>query len=492
MADISFGVGYLLDVFRFPSFGEVTFKCSKEEYEWQVPVGVTSISAVLIGGGGGGGAGGGQCQRSGGGGGGLRWINGMPVSPGETLIIKSGLGGTCGVTSTLTSNSQFWYNNPGFDSYIASNNNANVPGRTGIGDTIIVFAQGGGQFPVPPTTGNGSEEGYLVSNNNQDVLATAGIGTSGGSGSAFGSFDWGTIGGGNGGHGGRGRGTGGGVSGAGAGAGGYTGNGGNGGEAASNGNPGGSGSTLGQNGEGGGAGGGNCAEGGGANAGGGGGGTGVYWGNGESGLGANLNLPGTTALYTAWVGQAGSWGADGRSSSEELTFTEAGGSFTYPSSLDFANEGLVTPTELSIGNGIRGYNDSLDDQSAVGFATAAGGFYGGGGGGTDSSSKKPYSGAGGCGVVRIIFAARVKPADYGQDAGVLGNNDPSVTRNYPGGYDANLTIAQNVSNGWSGINTTNILTNYGFPTLPPIAGGPNPIIGEFISGWEPGELPVSF
>lgn len=458
--DAEGGLHYLLDTFKFPAYGEVTFYCRDAEYLWQVPVGVTSISAVLIGGGGGGGAGGGQCQRSGGGGGGLRWINGMPVAPGETLRIKVGHGGTANFTSTLVANSQFWWNNPGEDSYIASNNNANVAGRTGIGGTIIVFAQGGGQFPLPPTTGRGSVEGR-VSNNNQDVLATAGIGTSGGTGSTTGTFAWGTIGGGNGGHGGRGRGTGGGVSGAGAGAGGFTGNGGNGGEADANGNS--AGGTAGGNGSGGGGGGGNAAIGGGANAGGGGGGVGMYWGIGANGLGANQNYPETTLIFNSWPGQGGSFGADGKAPGNELYFLEVGGPYTYPSKLD-GPPPSYTYDNGSISNGIRGYQASLDDATDEAGANASGGLYGGGGGGTDSSSEKPRAGAGACGVVRIIYQARPRQG---------------ITRNYPGGYNTSLTITQNVNNGWSGINTTNILTNYGYPTLPPVAGGPPPITGEY-------------
>lgn len=455
------GIHQILDTFKFPAYGEITFYCRDAEYLWQVPAGITSISAVLVGGGGGGGAGGGQCQRSGGGGGGLRWIIGMPVSPGETLRIKVGKGGTENYTSTLNSNAQFWFNNPGETSYISSTNNANVSGRTGIGGTIIVFAQGGGQFPVPPTVGNGSVEGGSVNNNNQDVLATAGIGTSGGTGSTTGNFAWGTIGGGNGGHGGRGRGTGGGVSGAGGGAAGFLGNGGNGGEADATGNS--SGGTAGKNGTGGAGGGGNSAIGGGANGGGGGGGVGVYWGIGANGNGANQNVPEATIIYNSWPGQGGSFGADGKASGTEVVFTEAGGTYTYPTDLSNPTN-LYTYFNSNLSNGTRGYQASQDDDLDVPFANGNGGLYGGGGGGTDSTTEKPRSGAGACGIVRIIWAARQRSG---------------ITRNYPGGYNTTLSITQNVNNGWSGISTTNILTNYGYPTLPPVAGGPPPISGEY-------------
>ena len=61
-----------------------------------VPVGVTKISAVLIGGGGAGGggsAGGSGSGGQGGGGGGLRYINDLSVTPGETLTVVVGTGG---------------------------------------------------------------------------------------------------------------------------------------------------------------------------------------------------------------------------------------------------------------------------------------------------------------------------------------------------------------------------------------------------------------
>ena len=58
-----------------------------------VPPDVTLISAVLIGGGGGGSRGSNTTEQSGGGGGGLRWINSLPVVPGEVLTIYVGSGG---------------------------------------------------------------------------------------------------------------------------------------------------------------------------------------------------------------------------------------------------------------------------------------------------------------------------------------------------------------------------------------------------------------
>lgn len=52
-------------------------------YSWVVPYGVISVSAVLVGGGG-------SASYLAGGGGGLRWINNLPVTPGEILTIQTG------------------------------------------------------------------------------------------------------------------------------------------------------------------------------------------------------------------------------------------------------------------------------------------------------------------------------------------------------------------------------------------------------------------
>lgn len=64
---------------------------------WVVPAGVTSISAVCIGGGGGGSTT--TSGGSGGGGGDLRYYNNLSVTPGETLTITVGAGGTVAATA---------------------------------------------------------------------------------------------------------------------------------------------------------------------------------------------------------------------------------------------------------------------------------------------------------------------------------------------------------------------------------------------------------
>ena len=197
-------------------------------YSFVAPSGVYTISAVVIGGGGRGrfsSSGGG-----GGGGGGLRWINTLPVTPGETLTITVGNAGT-GTQTAPTA---------GSPSIITRALNGN----------ILLQANGGSAAGAPYVGGDG------------------------GSGTELGSGPFGGIvGGGNGGGGGTGAIS---VGAGGGGAGGYSGNGGNGGSALTetSGNPGAPGT-------GGGGGGGGAS--GGADTGGGGGGTGVL-GEGLSGL----------------------------------------------------------------------------------------------------------------------------------------------------------------------------------------------------------------
>lgn len=151
-------------------------------FSWVVPAGVNTVSAVCVGGGGGGGGNNGSSGpgASGGGGGELSYAASMSVTPGETLTLRVGVGGTGGTTSA----------NPtaGGSSWIRR------------GTTFLLQGQGGGQG---------------LTN------VTSGLGGSGGS-TQVGSD---RTGGGSGGNGGSARNNGGGAGGGGAG--GYSGNGGN-------------------------------------------------------------------------------------------------------------------------------------------------------------------------------------------------------------------------------------------------------------------------
>lgn len=461
------GIGYLLDTTKFPIIGEVSFACSSTEYEWVVPAGITSISAICIGGGGSGGVGGNQTERAGGGGGALRWVNGLVVVPGETLRIKAGLGGTAQPGSVVPGNGQFLWSRPGQHSYIASNNNASVPARTGIGGTIIVIAEGGGwDGYVSDTVRIRPDNLDLISEpapGIQNARETAGIGTSGGKGTAYGTYPWGTVGGGNGGHGGAGGGTGGGQDGGAGGAGGYNGDGGIGAQESNN--------TLGTplrrstRGSFGGGGGGMFGRGGGGNAGGGGGGTGVYWGIGPNGGPGGYGYDGADVDYDFTFfgagGQGGSFGADGRATGSEVV----------SDAQYFLTGNSTYPTSNSIGNGKRGYQANLDDPINSAIFRGDGGDYGGGGGGADGGkTEQPQSGKGGCGHVRILFVARNDfiIREYGAnrttETRTIGGQQVTVTFR---DFNPNLSIAQNLAAGWPIWSPTpitgvhyNLLVNY--------------------------------
>ena len=108
-------------------------------YTWTVPAGVTAISAVVVGGGGGGSPavsfydGSDEYQTrpgSGGGGGGLTYNNSIPVTPGETLNICVGCGGSYGFSNSNDQKDQA---------------NAGWGGHSWIkrGGTVLIGATGG-------------------------------------------------------------------------------------------------------------------------------------------------------------------------------------------------------------------------------------------------------------------------------------------------------------------------------------------------------------
>lgn len=478
------GIGFLVDPSKFPIIGEVSFACSSTEYIWQVPPGITSITAVCVGGGGAGQAGGNQKQGAGGGGGALRWVNGLVVEPGEILRIKAGLGGTGGDTARILVD-KIW-GRPGKDSYIASDNNSSVPARSGIGNTIIILAQGGGTDNyVSDTQRRDPNNSSIIwdeaveSFTGQKLSRASGIGTSGGQGTAFGLYPWGTVGGGNGGTGGGGDGVGGGQDGGGGGAGGWFGNGGQGAQVDV---------RIPTDGSGGGGGGGMYGGGGGSDGSGGGGGVGVFWGNGPNGKSGYYYWNGTTlqqgdpgrnssANYLGMGGQAGSFGGDGRATGTEVIDVD-----------DYAIGGqnnIVDGTynnnylNASIGNGLRGYNSSIDNEEvAFSLLKPNGGDYGGGGGACQEggSTTFPQAGDGGCGHVRILFVARnqfiireyggKRTVGTGASDGTRTINGESVTVRFRD-FDPSLSIPDNLAAGWPVWNPTpqtgiyyNLLVNY--------------------------------
>lgn len=472
------GIGFLVDPSKFPIIGEVSFACSSTEYLWQVPSGITSITAVCVGGGGGGQASSNQRQGAGGGGGALRWVNGLVVEPGETLRIKAGLGGTGGDTELILVDQGKIWGRPGKDSYIASDNNASVTARSGIGNTIIILAQGGGQNGYISDILRGDPSSPLdertTAFNGADLATAVGIGTSGGQGTTLGVYPWGTVGGGNGGAGGAGGGGGGGRDGGAGGAGGWFGDGGFGAEVNV---------QIPTDGQGGGGGGGMYGGGGGSDGSGGGGGVGIFWGNGPNGKSSYYYWDGTTLVQgdpgnqnsgndLGMGGQGGSFGADGRAVGTEVIALDdyaVGGLGTY--NINYAND--------SIGNGLRGYNSSIDDDTVpYVLLKSNGGDYGGGGGACQEggTSVLPHAGDGGCGHVRILFVAR-NPfiiREYGGER-TVGTGAADETRTINGenvtvrfrDFDPSLSIPDNLAAGWPVWNPTpqtgvyyNLLVNW--------------------------------
>lgn len=109
-------------------------------YSFVVPNGVTVINAVLIGGGGGADNSLGSGQLAGGGGG-LRWINRLPVTPGETLEVVVGAGGVSGTGSGSST--------PGGNSIL----------RRATNQAVLVMAAGG-RVALIGSGGAGTEIGF--------------------------------------------------------------------------------------------------------------------------------------------------------------------------------------------------------------------------------------------------------------------------------------------------------------------------------------------
>jgi hypothetical protein len=223
-----------------------------------VPAGVTSISAVAVGGGGGG-AGGSDPTNGGGGGGAsaLAYVNNIAVTPGETLTVVVGSGGTAGAGSNVGTSG-------GLSSIARS-------------ATILLQANGGtqGNALIINANNNGGAGGTVVT-------GSGGAGGVGGSGNSSGG-------------------------GGGGGAGGYSGTGGAGSAGSTSGNP------TGSTGSGGGGGGGAGSN----NRGGGGGGVGLD-GIGQNGSGGALiiaggqgGLGGSNGSFGTFGGSVGSGGGGG-------------------------------------------------------------------------------------------------------------------------------------------------------------------------------------
>lgn len=122
---------------------------------WTVPSGVTSICAVCVGGGGGGS---GSTLSSngisggGGGGGSLSWSNNISVTPGETLTVVVGAGGTGGPVgvNSATSGGQSYIQRSGSDLIRA------MGGTDGVYNVTGGSGAAGGQYMAINSEGGGS------------------------------------------------------------------------------------------------------------------------------------------------------------------------------------------------------------------------------------------------------------------------------------------------------------------------------------------------
>lgn len=162
------------------------------DYSFQVPAGVTSISAVVVSGGCGGDYGTDNASNRGGVGGSLRWANSIPVTPGEILTIRVGRGGRAG-TSTSTAQAK---GGLGEDSYIMRGSTvllvAGVITSTPIGaaanGSVVGGGDGGQGGPNGGLYGGGAGgAGGYAGNGGTGASNNTGTATSGTGGAAGGS-----------------------------------------------------------------------------------------------------------------------------------------------------------------------------------------------------------------------------------------------------------------------------------------------------------------
>ena len=334
-------------------YGDVIFESGSNrlglQTAWTVPVGVTSVTAVVVGGGGGGG---GKFSETtlgeGGGGGGLSYGT-FTVTPGETLYINAGAGGTGGLSaySDYVSGQGFVsqnrsYGTAGGDSYIKRTSHA------ATGTDILLLAGGGAGGKV-----------------NQAYRPDGGIGNQGSE----------SDGGGNGGDVGFESGS---FAGGGGGAGGYSGDGGRGGEGQS---------SFSQN-----------SGNGYAGSGGGGGGGGSM--DSSTGTGSNFGSGGGVGIFGA--GSSGTYGS-GALTRSSLSRGRGGSTSTDETSITSGSDGSYTLDHQDGGN----------NSSSLQYFVTGGGLYGGGGAGAADGSTNiaPSEGSthvvsarpGGRGAVRIVW-----------------------------------------------------------------------------------------
>lgn len=155
-------------------------------YTFVVPDDVYSLSAVCIGGGGSSARGQNAREQSGAGGGGLRYINNLPVTPGETLTVVVGSGGAAVATNNVDGvNGGNSLIQRGANVLVQANggtaslyvNGASTGGAGGTGT-----ATGAGPFGGTIGGGNGGKGGDSAANNNAGGGGAGGYSGNGGPG----------------------------------------------------------------------------------------------------------------------------------------------------------------------------------------------------------------------------------------------------------------------------------------------------------------------
>lgn len=148
--------------------GGLLFVDTTGTFTFEVPTGVTAISALAIGGGGGGGGTSGSATASAGGGGGGAFVysNAIAVTPGETLTVQVGNRGSAGTGSTSS----------------ATSGGAGGESSLSRGGTVLLLAKGGsgGTRSISSTTVAGGAGG-VTSTSVGDTKNTGGAGGAGNS-----------------------------------------------------------------------------------------------------------------------------------------------------------------------------------------------------------------------------------------------------------------------------------------------------------------------
>ena len=201
--------------------GQIDFLTPGATVEFEVPAGVTMLHAVLVGGGGGGSSAGRQSSNSygvgrPGAGGGLRWINNIPVTPGEILLITTAAGGIGGQYPTPTTGDGFdggrssivrkstmeelvWAGG-GVGGAQATRNGGTGSIRSVVGDSPIMFIGGGdgGQAGAPSratgSTGGGGGAGGYAGDGGRGYSTNHTAGAGGGGGGGYSNASGGGVG----------------------------------------------------------------------------------------------------------------------------------------------------------------------------------------------------------------------------------------------------------------------------------------------------------